>query len=553
MRLKIIQTSDLHGCFFPYDFLRRQEATSSLCKISTYIKEQRGLYGDNLILLDSGDILQGQPTCYCSNYMQSSLPNLAASVFNDLGYDAITVGNHDIETGHEVYDKWRKELSCHVLGANIINKETGDPYFQPYSIIERQGIRIAVLGMVTQTIPYWLNEELWSGMTFIDIKECSRRWLDFIKEKEKPDIMVALLHTGWEGGISDVDNKENCTKEIANVMSGFDIILYGHDHCRHMETIVHAPKSKTLCMNPSSDAYYVSDIEINIEKKNGLVVKKEIKGRIIGMESFQSDKELEERYSRSIESTKNFLDTGIGYMAENMYTRDCFLGDAPLNDFIHRIQMEETGAQISLSAPLCYDECLLKGEIHISDLFRLYRYENKICALSLTGRELKGMLEMSYDQWINTMRSPHDHIFSIAETSCDGHSMWFFKSLAFNFDTAAGIRYSVDVREQFGNRVHIDCLTDGTPFSFDEYYTVAMHSYRANGGTEFLMKGAGISREELPKRVVFCSERGQRQYIMEMIEKMKVVKPMTFNNWSFVPREWTEPAVERDKRLLFGS
>ena len=109
VEIKVIQTSDVHGSFFPYDFINRRDKKGSLARVSSYVNEMRKKYGKNVILLDNGDILQGQPTCYYCNFVKPSMPNLAASVVNYMQYDAQTVGNHDIETGHPVYDKWTPE------------------------------------------------------------------------------------------------------------------------------------------------------------------------------------------------------------------------------------------------------------------------------------------------------------------------------------------------------------------------------------------------------------------------------------------------------------
>ena len=166
VNLRIIETSDVHGCFFPYDYIENTPMEGSLARVSSYVKQLRKQYGDNLILLENGDILQGQPTCYYTNFIQPSLPNAAAEIVNWLGYDAQAIGNHDVETGHQVYDKWISELNCPVLGANIIDKATGQPYVKPYTIIERQGVKVAVIGMITPALPNWLTEKLWSGLYF---------------------------------------------------------------------------------------------------------------------------------------------------------------------------------------------------------------------------------------------------------------------------------------------------------------------------------------------------------------------------------------------------
>lgn len=187
--------------------------------------------------MDNGDILQGQPTCYYCNYVKPELPNVAASVINYMGYDVQTIGNHDIETGHNVYDKWIKEVKCPMLAANIISKDTEKPYLKPYHIINRDGIKIAIIGMITPAIPNWLNEKLWEGMSFQEMKECALYWTTYLKKQENPDIIIGLFHSGAEGGIITDEYEEDASLRIAKEVPGFDLILYGHDHKKHIETI----------------------------------------------------------------------------------------------------------------------------------------------------------------------------------------------------------------------------------------------------------------------------------------------------------------------------
>ena len=158
--LRLIETSDVHGAFFPYNFIERSPMKGSLARVSSYVKKQRQKYGKNVILLDNGDILQGQPSCYYSNFISTDQPNIAAEVINYMEYDAETIGNHDLEPGHAVYDKWIKDVECPMLGANIIDLKSGKPYVEPYLMLERQGVRIAVLGMLTPAIPNWLHQSL---------------------------------------------------------------------------------------------------------------------------------------------------------------------------------------------------------------------------------------------------------------------------------------------------------------------------------------------------------------------------------------------------------
>lgn len=549
--LRIIETTDVHGSFFPYNFIERKPKSGSLARVITYVDSLRQQYGDRLLLFDNGDILQGQPTCYYCNYINPKMENVAASVINYMRYDAQTVGNHDIETGHEVYDKWIREVKCPMLGANIIDTKTNKPYLQPYAIFHRDGVKIAVLGMLTPAIPNWLNEELWSGLRFEEMVESARKWVKYLKENEHPDIIIGLFHSGLKGGIMTDKYKEDATLEIAETVPGFDIILYGHDHIRHCQTVTNTEGKQVLLLDPTSNAYYVGDAQITVTIKKGKVIDKRITGEIHDIRGLEIDKQFEKHFQYAVDSVNNFVNRKIGTFKNAIYTRDCYFGSSAFCDFIHSLQLRITGADISFNAPLTFDTKIPAGDVFMSDMFNLYKYENQIYTMMLTGREILGHLEMSYDLWVNTMKSPDDHIMLLAEGEQDDNQRYMFKNLAFNFDSAAGIDYEVDVTKPDGQKVHILRMSNGEPFSLDKTYKVAMNSYRGNGGGELLTKGAGIPQEKLMERVVWQSERDQRYYLTQEIEKMGVADPKAFNNWRFVPEEWAKPAIERDRQLLF--
>jgi len=171
VKLKVIETSDVHGSIFPYDFINDKEINTSLAQIYTYVKEERAKKDQQVILLDDGDILQGQPIVYYYNFEKTDTPHICAQVMNYMEYDAGTVGNHDIEPGHPVYDRLVKEFNFPWLAANAVNEKDGEPYFKPYTIIKRGEIKIAVLGMITPGIPNWLPRDIWSGIEFKDMVE----------------------------------------------------------------------------------------------------------------------------------------------------------------------------------------------------------------------------------------------------------------------------------------------------------------------------------------------------------------------------------------------
>lgn len=550
VEIRVLQTSDVHGSFFPYDFIDRKPTDGSMARVSSYVKELRKEYGNKLLLLDNGDILQGQPTCYYCNYIKPSMPNVAALVINYMGYDAQTVGNHDIETGHAVYDKWIREVKCPMLGANVIDTSTGKPYLKPYTIFVRDGVRIAVIGMLTPAIPNWLSYNLWEGMRFDNMVESARYWIEYVKEKERADVVIGLFHSGWDGGITTNKYQENETLRIAQDVPGFDLILYGHDHKSNKHVVKNAI-GETLCMNPSSNAEYVCDASIKITFENGSITSKTVTGRLADIRQQPVDKDFMANFKSDIDSVNAFVNRKIGTFTNSVYTRDSYFGNSAFCDFIHNLQLEITGADISFNAPLSFDACIKAGDIHVSDMFNLYKYENQIYVLRMTGKEIHDYLEMSYALWTNTMAGPDDHIMLLDQNG-NGSSGYGFKNLAFNFDSAAGIDYEVDVTKPEGNKIKIKCMSDGSPFDETKWYKVAMNSYRGNGGGELLTKGAGIPHDSLQSRIVYESERDQRYYLMKEIEKAGTMAPRPNTNWRFVPEEWTSEAIRRDKALLFG-
>lgn len=231
------------------------------------IRETPG--GNNLVLLDNGDFLQGQPSVYYYNYIDTISPHLASEIYNYIGYDATTIGNHDVETGHAVYDRWRSQNRMPLLGANVIDNKSGQPYLRPYVILEKDGVRIAVLGLLTPAIPAWLPENLWSGLSFEDMETSAKKWMPIIKSNENPDIIIGLFHSGHDETMRTGEFIENASLKIAREVPGFDALLIGHDHQKFHEVIENVVGEKVTVLNPANNAKAVGLLEFDVKKSNG--------------------------------------------------------------------------------------------------------------------------------------------------------------------------------------------------------------------------------------------------------------------------------------------
>ena len=549
--LRIVETSDVHGSFFPYDFITRKPKRGTLARVSTYVNKLRAELGENVILLDNGDILQGQPTCYYYNYIDTESTNVAADVINYMHYDAETFGNHDVETGHACYDKWIKEVNCPMLGANIIDTKTGKPYVPPYTILNRQGVKIAIIGMITPAIPNWLTEDIWSGLRFDEMVSTARYWMDYLQKNEHPDVVVGLFHSGKEGGIKTAEYEEDASIRVAQEVPGFDLVLFGHDHTRHNEVVTNVEGKPVTCLDPANNAISVADATIQLTLRKGKVISKTVSGNIVDVVDEPLDEAFMEHFKPHMEKVSAFVNRQIGVFKNTISTRDSYFGNSAFNDFILNLQLQITGADISFNAPLSFDASIKKGPVTVSDMFNLYKFENQLYVMRLKGEEIRKHLEMSYDLWMNTMTSPDDHLLLLSESTYGDQQRLGFKNFSFNFDSAAGIDYIVDVTKPDGQKVKILQMSNGEPFDEAKWYKVAVNSYRGNGGGELLTRGAGIPRDELEKRVIWRSDRDQRYYLMKEIERMGEVDPQPNNNWKLVPEEWVKPAAERDRKILF--
>lgn len=551
IKLKIVQTSDIHGNFFPYDFINRKAWGGSLARVHAFAEEQRKTFGENLILLDNGDILQGQPSVYYYNFIDTVSSHLCADMLNFMRYDAANMGNHDIETGHAVYDRWVKECNFPVLGANIIDTKTGAPYLPPYKIIERDGIKIAVLGLITPAIPAWLAENLWEGLQFEDMETSARKWVKIIQEKEKPDILIGLFHSGREASKNTGKWNENASLTVAQNVPGFHIVLMGHDHRQFCQNVPNCEGNYVMAVNPGSNGNAVSDIDITITK-NGNETSMNIDARLTDMNKYEPSQEFMAHFKKQYDDVDNFVKQKIGTITASLDTRPAYFGSSAFIDFIHTLQLAISGADISFAAPLSFDATIDKGDIYMSDMFNLYKYENMLYVMELTGKEIKDYLEYSYSIWTRQMTSPDDSLLLLKDiTPEEDKSHAIFANPSYNFDSAAGIIYTVDVTKPQGEKISISSMTDGTPFLMDKTYKVAINSYRGNGGGELLTRGAGIPQDQLHARIVFSTDKDLRFYLMEYIRKQGTLSPKALNQWRFIPDEWVKQAAKRDYDLLF--
>lgn len=546
---KIVATTDVHGNFFPQDFIARKASAGSLARVATRVKQLRHENGaSRVIVLENGDILQGQPTAYYYNFIDTVSRHVVPRMLHSIGYDAANMGNHDVETGHAVYDRYRKELApIPLLGANIVDKATGKPYMQPYTIIERDGVKFAVLGLITPAIPAWLPENLWSGLEFEDMVESAKKWVPIIQETEHPDVIIALCHAGRDSERMTGNWRENASLLVAEQVPGIDLLFMGHDHQPYESN----EKGKTVVLNSGALATNLSEATVCINRNADGKITKSIVGEVNDISTIEPDTEFEMTFAPQRKAVEAFVDRRIGNATGDFSVSEAYFGPSAFMELLHSLQLQISGADVSFAAPLSFDAVIHKGPLTISDMFSLYKYENMLYTMELTGQEIKDYLEMSYDLWTEQVKDKNGQLLKFAKAAPAKGEFAKLENPAYNFDSAAGINYEVDVTKPRGKKIRILSMADGKPFDLKRKYRVALNSYRGNGGGDHLTKGAGIPQEELSKRVVGATDKDLRYYLIKAIEERGTISPTVTENWRFVPEKVAKPAAERSKAYLF--
>ena len=552
--LTVLSTNDVHGTWFDSTYVDSR-TRPSLMAVKYYVDSVRTADGaENVLLLDAGDCLQGDNAPYYFNYVDTETPHLFPRLRKYMGYDAVAVGNHDIETGHPVYDRVAADLKKNgvdFLAANAIRNDDGKPYFKPYKIVKKAGLKVAVLGYTNANMKAWLTEELWSGMHFVPIVDVIQADVDRIKAKEHPDVMVVVMHSGTGEGDGSMLESEGL--DAFRIVKGVDFVLASHDHRPHYEL-----GTAGAFLNSGSHSRNVAEGKLHLTVKGHKIVSRTYETGLIPVKAEKADAEMKAHFQQDYEAVKAFTLREVGVLNTDLWTRDAYRGMSDYMNLIHTLSLGCKPAEISFGAPLTFNGHVNSGIIKYNDLFTIYPFENQLFVVKMTGDEIRRYLENSYDKWINTITKADDRLLKI-EARDDARTQqqrWSFLNRSYNFDSAAGVNYTVDVTKPFGERVNITSMADGSAFDLQREYNVAMTSYRASGGGN-LMKETGIDTDNIDDRVVARYPEIRNilyDYLMEngSIDPEVIGNPAVIGAWKFVPEKLAGPAMDRDMMLLFG-
>ena len=546
VEIRVVATSDIHGRYYPTDPLDGTARRGSLSGFSTFLKQQRR-ENRNLIYLDAGDMLAGSVEAYHDMTAEFYEPSLAATIYDRLGCDAAVLGNHELGLGADVYMRFIDRCPFPVLGANLMLDSPGD-FLPPYSIIVRHGVRVAVIGFTTPSVNYTVPADILGTVIASDIAESARYWIPVIRSKEKPDIVVGLLHSGLEGDrFAEQGIEENAARHLAAGVPGFDIIVCGHDHKPYEGTVDGPDGNPVLILNPGANAENAAVADVTVTFRRGDLSGCSVTGRLADITGEEPDAELDRALKPRYDKVCHYADSVIGDLGTSIDSRGALWRTTTGMDLIHYHQMRFQAAEISLASPVAPDARAVAGPFTIRDAFRIYPFENKLVSVMMKGSEVKDILEYSASCFYNTVGNGAGTLLKAVDVNPANPQAGTARN---HFISACGIVYTVDVTRKEGDRVRIVSMSDGKPFDMDRYYRTTLNTFLACGAESPLFNVPGITRENIRRRTVVASGADMRYYIItDFYIKRESGKPVTvpeYGNWSLVPLKTVQEKLSSD-------
>lgn len=536
----ILSTTDMHGRIFPIDYYTNKYDNVGIAKVGTLVKDARKSNPD-LLLIDSGDTIQGTPLAYLHNRRNNKPPDPMMLTMSALKYDAMAVGNHEYNFGLRVQEKARSEASFPWLSANTYDTRVkGDPsnYHKPYIIKEVQGVRVAILGLTTPGIPNWENVPNYEGLEFRETVSEAKKWVPLLRNEGKADVVVVAMHMGVEEDLrtgtrspSQMPN-ENAALAIAREVPGVDVILMGHTHRdvpsllvnnNVIKTYMDIPNQRTsgyfnegvLLTQANRWASHLARVDLYLEKggDNRWHVMAKSSRTIPVTEKTEVDPEMAKLGQPYHDETQAWLGKTIGESDKELTAQGCRARDTAIIDLIHKVQLDAGKADVSMAACFNTEARISSGAVTVREIASLYEYENTLVTLELTGQQLKDALEHSarYFKEYQAGKS----LTELVDTRIPGY----------NFDMAEGVTYDLDLTKPFGQRIQ-NLKFKGQPLSLTQKLRVVTNNYRVNGGGGFTMfKNAPV---------VYRSSEEVRELIIDWVERNKRIPTEPSNNWRIV-------------------
>jgi len=516
----LLATTDLHGNLYPYDYYTAKPAERGLAKIATLVSEVRR-ETSNLLLIDCGDTIQGSPveSVYQTFVRTGRLPlgmkpagpplrqDPMMVAMNAMGFEAMVLGNHEFNFGLRNLEKARWDARFPWLSANTAAASGGAVKpFQAYIVKTIAGVKVAVLGITTPSIPSWEQPENYRGLQFLDGVEAAASTVKELRLRERPDIVVAAVHAGMG------QRGENMASGIAERVAGIDAIVYGHSHQREPGARI----GDVLLVQPQQWGMSLARLDFDMEKTatGWKVIDK--RSRLIPVTAkTEADPGILRLARPYHELAERYLETRVAESPADLSSTLGRVEDTALVDAIQEVQLHYAKADVSFTALFNLQVRVPKGPVTVRQIAALYLYDNELYAVEGDGRMVKEALE-------NAAR----FFLSCKNAACDKGPLINRAVMGYNYDMAQGVSYEVDLTKPAGQRIR-DLRWKGSPLKPEQKLRIALNNYRAGGSG-----GYGMFRDA---RILWRSSEDLRSLVVAYFIERRRLPAEPDHNWRIEP------------------
>jgi 2',3'-cyclic-nucleotide 2'-phosphodiesterase/3'-nucleotidase len=513
--ITLLQTSDIHGMVNPYDYASNKEYATSMAQAATLIGQEREKDPD-LLLIDTGDTTQAN---YIQEFRNEAIHPMIEAL-NFLNYDVWTLGNHEFNFEFENVTREIASLQGVALAGNIY-KEDGTRWIDAYKIFDVDGVKVGIFGLDAPHVPQWekADPSHYNYMTFTDPCEEAGKIIDELEGQV--DVIIGTMHYGLDGEYGTVG-----ARTIAETYGDrIDGLLIGHAHSKVNETIGGIP-----VLEPGSNAACVSKLVLTVQKDGDgwTVDQSQTTAELLDCSEVEPEAAFSEKFASLHEASLAMASQEVGEVGETFLDPveflpgipNAILQDNPVIDLINKVQMENVGADVSLAALFDSTSNLEAGPFLHRDSVKIYKYDNTLFGIKVTGAQLKAIMERQAGNFFNQYQEGDVTI------SFDPNIRMY------NYDEFAGVDYEIDISKPVGERI-VNVMYQGAPLSDDQELILALNNYRYGG-----LVTAGLLNEE---DVVY--EGGAiRDMITDYVASLDgPLMPECDNNWRIIGADLDDP------------
>lgn len=475
--ITIMGTTDLHGYVRAWDYYRDEGGLDyGMSRVATLVDSVRR-QNPNALFLDAGDWLQGNSFAeYFARVDQDQSHYGLLQAADYMEYDAFVLGNHEFDYGLEYLNRQIDQTQTPVLGANMYYHESDEPAYKPYVIREVNGLKVGILGLNTPGTAVWNRSRVKGEIDYHDGTEVAHRFVPKIRE-EGADVVVVLAHSAFDGDDSYTEEgvpEENFGRSIVENVPGVDALVLGHRH-RTFETIEQGAEGGLVpVIEAGRWGSHLGIIELDVVEPGGNMSPMVIRAdtRMHSTAHAREHLEIVDLVEDKHEAVREYVNQPVASTPDEWSAENARKQPTPAIELINQVQLSETGAQLSAAAAFNTNVNFGPGEIRLGDIAMLYPYENSLYKMELTGRQIRSFLEYTSQYYLQPE----------FEGRLNTNEDW----PGFNYDMLAGVEYELDLNQEPGDRV-VKLEYDGEPVDDNDTFTVAINSYRAEGGGGFEM------------------------------------------------------------------